>query len=79
MDTSFYEGVGFDDSSMKGLITKKVYFRDKSDKSERESAAGRNTLHSLLEGYGRWKFKLKFKKAGDSFGVDAIEDLDLME
>ncbi|PPS19955.1 hypothetical protein GOBAR_AA00618 [Gossypium barbadense] len=67
MDPSLYEGVGFDDSSIKGLITKKVYFRDKSDKSERESAAGRNTSHSLLEGYGRWKFKLKFKKAENGY------------
>ncbi|MBA0867916.1 hypothetical protein Goshw_005958, partial [Gossypium schwendimanii] len=78
-DTSLYEGVGFDDSSVEGLITKKVCFKDKSDRSERESAVDQNTSHSLLKGYGVGNSNSNSRRLVTLFDADAIEDLDLME
>ncbi|PPS04243.1 hypothetical protein GOBAR_AA16421 [Gossypium barbadense] len=78
--TSLCEGVGFDDSSVEGLITKKVRFKDKVEGSDRDSLVDQTTIPSVS-----WKDLLVGNSNPDSrrpvapFGVDADEDLDMLE
>ncbi|KAK5793246.1 hypothetical protein PVK06_034386 [Gossypium arboreum] len=76
----FVYGVGFDDSSVEGLITKKVRFKDKVEGSDRDSLVDQTTIPSVS-----WKDLLVSNSNPDSrrpvapFGVDADEDLDMLE